>query len=108
MNEFAGRLRERIVIEKPSEVRTTTGLRSEGWEPLTSCWGAIEQDGVGRDAIATAMSAMPRFRVTVRARDDLSIGQRVRWGKRILAMRQLLANPLQPDRIVLRCEEERA
>lgn len=108
MSEFAGRLRERIVIEKPSEVRTTTGFRTEGWERLASCWGAIEQDGVGSEAAAMAVSAMPRFRVTVRARDDLAIGQRVRWGKRTLAMRQLLANPLQPDRMVLKCEEERA
>ena len=105
--EFAGTLRERILIERPVTNRTPMGLQDAGWEKVCRAMAAVEPDGLGAEAEAQALSAMPRFRVTIRPRDGISVGQRVTWRERQMTVRQVLANPLEKDRIVLRCEEMR-
>lgn len=107
MSEFAGTLRERISIERPITTRTPTGLQEAGWEPVARCLAAIALEGVGAESEAMALSAMPRLRVTVRRRDGIRIDQRIRWGSRMLMIRQLLDDPRTPDRLVMRCEEIR-
>ena len=108
MSEFAGTLRERIVIEAPSEVRTAMGLSTEGWEEVARCLAAIAPDGAGAEREAMALSAMPRFRVSIRPRKGIAIDQRILWGSRVLMIRQLSDDPRAGDRIVMRCEEVRA
>ena len=105
--EFAGRLRERILIERPVEERTAMGLQQAAWVPVCRALAAIEPDGAGAEAEAQALSAMPRFRVTMRPRPGIEVGQRVNWGAMRLTIRQLLENPLDKDRILLRCEQVR-
>lgn len=108
MTEFAGTLRQRIRIQRPVTARTQTGIQESGWEPVASCLAAVELEGVGPQSEAMALSAMPKLRVTIRRREGVAIDQRVRWGARILMIRQLLDDPRYPDRLVLRCEEARA
>ena len=105
--EFAGSLRERILIERPVTNRTAMGLQEDGWEKVCRALAAIEPDGAGTEAEAQALSAMPRFRVTMRPRDGVEVGQRIVWGKTQLMIRQLLLDSIQPDRVVLRCEQVR-
>lgn len=107
MKEFAGALSERITIERPVTNRTSTGLREAGWQVVASCFAAIAPEGAGPEAEAMAMSAMPRFRVTIRMRDGIAIDQRVRWGERRMMIRQLLYDPATKDRLTFRCEEVR-
>lgn len=108
MGEFAGTLTERIAIERPLTARTAAGLPTGGWEPVVSCRAAIQPEGAGPESEAMSFSAMPRLRVTLRKRTGLSIDQRVRWGSRLLMIRQVIDDPRAPDRLVLRCEEVRA
>lgn len=108
MSEFAGKLRERIIIERPTTTRTPTGLQEAGWEPVARCLAAIALEGVGPESEGQALSAMPRLRVTIRRRVAIAIDQRIRWGARTLMIRQVLDDPRFPDRLVLRCEESRA
>lgn len=108
MSEFAGTLRERIIIERPAAVRTDLGMQSAGWETVARCLAAIVAEGAGPEAEAMALSAMGRFRVTIRNRDGISVGQRVRWGERVMEIRQRIDDPRLADRIVLRCEEIRS
>lgn len=108
MTEFAGTLRERILIERPSSERTAMGLSTSGWETVASCLAAIEPEGVGPEAEAQALSAMPRFRVSIRPREGVGIDQRITWGKRLMMVRQLVDDPRKRDRITMRCEEVRA
>lgn len=105
--EFAGTLRERVLIERPSSERTAMGLQIAGWEQVARCLAAIEPEGVGSEAEGQALSAMPRFRVSIRARDGVAIDQRITWGKRMLMIRQLVDDLRRRDRIVMRCEEVR-
>lgn len=107
-DEFAGTLRERILIERPTTTRTPTGLQESGWERVASCLAAIQIEGVGAQSEGMAFSAMPKLRVTIRRRSGIAIDQRIRWGTRTMMVRQLLDDPRYPDRIVMRCEEMRS
>lgn len=105
--EFAGTLRERILVESPVAARTAAGLPAGEWEPVCSCFAAIVPEGAGAEAEAMALSAMTRFRVTIRSRDGISVGQRVNWSGRRLIVRQVIDDPRTRDRLLLRCEEVR-
>lgn len=107
MTEFAGTLRERIVVERPISTRNEMGLQEPGWEEVTRCLASVVLQSVGPQSEAQALSAMPRFRVTIRERDGIGLGQRIRWSGRFLMVRQLLTDPRAKDRIVMRCEEVR-
>ena len=108
MREFAGTLKERVIIEQPAALRTALGMQSAGFETVAICLAAVVAEGAGAEAEAQALSAMSRYRVTIRTRDGIAVGQQVRWRGRVLAVRQRIDDPSLPDRIVLRCEEVRA
>jgi SPP1 family predicted phage head-tail adaptor len=106
-NEFAGTLRERVLIERPISVRNEMGLQEPGWEEVCRCLASVVLESVGAESEAQALSAMPRYRVTIRRRDGIAIDQRVNWNERKLMIRQLLDDPREKDRLTLRCEEVR-
>jgi SPP1 family predicted phage head-tail adaptor len=107
MTEFAGTLRERIVIERPISTRNEMGLQEPGWEEVTRCLASVVLQSVGRQSEAQALSAMPLYRVTIRWREDVGLDQRISWNGRYLMVRQLLDDPREKDRIVMSCEEVR-
>lgn len=104
---LAGALKERVAIESPSSERNAMGLWQPGWTLFAKCRASVVPEGVGSESEGMALSAMPRFRVTIRARSGLSVGQRVRWNGRILMVRQVNDDPRLKDRVALRCEEVR-
>lgn len=108
MTEFAGTLRERVTIERPISVRNAMGLQEPGWERVCRCLASVTLDSVGPESEAQALSAMPRYRVTIRWREGIAIDQRVSWNGRSLMVRQLLDDPRARDRIAMRCEEVRS
>lgn len=105
--EFAGTLRERIAVERPVSLRNEMGLQVPGWEPVCRCLASVALESVGAESEAQALSAMPRYRVSIRTREGIALDQRVLWKGRVMMVRQLLDDPRQRDRIVLRCEEVR-
>ena len=107
MTEFAGTLRERLIVERPVYWRNEMGLQEPGWDVVCRCLGAVALETVGAESEAQALSAMPRYRVTIRQRDGIAIDQRITWKGRGLMVRQLLDDPRTQDRIVMRCEEVR-
>lgn len=107
MSEFAGSLRERIVIHRATTVRSATGLQVAGWELVARCRAAIEPDGTGAVAEGQALSAMARYRVTIRMRDGVTVGQRVLWDARVFTVLQRIEDPRTRDRLTLRVEEVR-
>ena len=108
MTEFAGTLRERVVIEQAVSVRNDMGLQEPGWEKVCQCLASVALESVGQESEGQALSSMPRFRVTIRRREGIAIDQRISWNGRKLMVRQLLDDPREKDRIAMRCEEVRA
>lgn len=107
MSEFAGTLRERVTIERPISERNEMGLQQPGWEEVCRCLASVALESMGAESEGQALSAMPRYRVTIRKRDGIALGQRVTWNGRTMAIRQILDDPRQKDRISIRCEEVR-
>jgi len=108
MSEFAGTLRERVVIERPVSVRNAMGLQEPGWEQVCRCLASVALESAGPESEAQSLSAMPRYRVSIRRRDGIAIDQRISWKGRKYRVRQLLEDPLEKDRLTMRCEEVRA
>jgi head-tail adaptor len=108
VTEFAGTLRERIVIERPISVRNEMGLQEPGWEEVCRCLASVALESIGQESEGQALSAMPRFRVTIRRREGITLDHRIRWNARKLMVRQLLDDPREKDRVAMRCEEVRA
>jgi head-tail adaptor len=106
--EFAGLLRERVVIEALTQERNAIGAQVPEWGAIARCLAIVAPEGVGAEAEGQALSAMARFKVTIRGRDGIAVGQRVRWRGRVMGIRQRVDDPALPDRITLRCEEIRA
>lgn len=107
MSEFAGTLSERITIERLVGARTPMGVQQTQWEPVCRCLAAVALEGAGAESEAQALSAMPKYRVTIRWREGIAIDQRLNWRGRLLMVRQLLDDPRARDRITMRCEEVR-
>lgn len=83
------------------------GVQHSLWEPVFSCLASILPEGSGAESEAMALSAMPRFRVTIRKRDGIAIDQRINWRGKLMMVRQMLDDPRARDRIIMRCEEIR-
>jgi head-tail adaptor len=108
MSEFTGTLSERILIEQPVSVRNAMGLQEPGWEEVCRCLASVALESVGQESEGQALSAMPKFRVTIRARDGIALDQRISWKDRKFMVRQILDDPRAKDRISMRCEEVRS
>jgi head-tail adaptor len=108
MGELAGTLRERVVVERPISTRNAMGLQEPGWEQVCRCLASVTLESVGPESEAQALSSMPKYRVTIRRRDGIGLDQRISWNGRKLKVHQLLDDPRERDRIVMRCEEVRA
>jgi head-tail adaptor len=106
--EFAGTLRERVLIERAISSRNAMGLQEPGWDRVCRCLASVVLETIGAESEAQALSAMPRFRVTIRQREGLGLDQRITWNGRRLMVRQLIDDPRARDRITMRCEEVRA
>lgn len=105
--EFAGSLSEQVLIEQPAAARDALGVREDGWETVCRCRASVRLESVGAQAQGEALSALSRYRVTIRRRDGIALDQRVSWGERRMIVRQLFDDPLQKDRIAMQCEEVR-
>lgn len=108
VSEFAGSLNQRIELWAQSPDRLASGASSEELVPVLQCRAAIVAEGSGPASEAMSLSAMPRFRVTVRRLSDFEIDHQVRWRGRRMLVRQIVDDPSLPDRLVLRCEEQRS
>jgi head-tail adaptor len=106
--EFAGLLRERVVIEALTEERNAIAAQVAEWTVVARCLAIVAPEGVGAEAEGQSLSTMARFKVTIRTREGIAVGHRVRWSGRLLGVRQRIDDPALPDRIILRCEEIRA
>ena len=106
--EFAGTLRERVVIERLVPQRSATGLQVMEWVLVAEAFAAVVPDGAGPEGEAGALSALARYRLTIRHPSGATVGDRARWRDRAMLIRQVLLDPRQGDRMVLRCEEVRS
>jgi len=105
--EFAGALRERVTIEHPNPARDALGGQTGGYLYDGAAWAAIAPLMPADLAAAAALSALPRWSVTLRKREGIMPGTRLVWRGRYLRVRGVVSDPQDPARMVLSCEEVR-
>jgi SPP1 family predicted phage head-tail adaptor len=103
----AGKLRNRVTIQKRIETTDSEGRTSETWIPLGSAWVAIEPTTATEPGVAEQPEAQIIHRVTVRFRKDLDHNSRLLYGDRVLDV-QSAPNVLESNReIDLLCIERK-
>lgn len=105
--EFAGALRERVTIEQPNTARDALGGRSGGYLYDGAAWAGVAPLLPADLSVADALSALPRWSVTLRKREGIAPGTRIVWRGRYLRVRGVVSDPRDPARMVLTCEEAR-
>lgn len=105
--EFAGALRERVTIEQPNPARDALGGRSGGYLYDGAAWAAVAPLLPADLSAADALSALPRWSVTLRKREGITPGTRLVWRGRYLRVRGVVSDPRDAARMVLTCEEAR-
>lgn len=107
MSEFAGTLRERVVLETRLEERDAYGGATGKYSYDGVAWAALMPLMPADLARADARSAMPRWQVTMRKREGVGMRTRLTWRGKYLAVRGLTSDPRQPAQMLLTCEEVR-
>ena len=107
MSEFAGTLRERVVLETRLEARDARGGAIGKYNYDGVAWAALMPLVPGDLARADALSAMPRWQVTMRKREGVGLRTRLTWRGKYLAVRGMVSDPRQPAQMLLTCEEVR-
>jgi head-tail adaptor len=105
--EFAGNLRERVVIETRIGTRDACAGAIGKYAYDGQAWVSLMPLVPGDLTRADALSALPRWQVTMRKREGLGIQTRLTWRGKYLAVRGLVSDPRQPAQMVLTCEEVR-
>lgn len=107
MSEFAGTLRERVLIETRLGERDALAGATGRYAYEGAAWAAVTPLIPADLASADALSANLRWQVTMRKRECLSLRSRLSWRGRHLAIRSLVTDPREPAQMVLTCEELR-
>ena len=107
MSEFAGTLRERVVLETRLGDRDNKAGATGRYSYDGEAWAALMPMMPADLTSANALSAMSRWQVTIRKREGVGIGTRLCWRGKHLAVRGIVSDPRQPSQIVLTCEEVR-
>ena len=107
MSEFAGSLRERVLIEQRQGNRDLLAGATGQYAYAGEAWAALMPMMPADLAQADSLSAMPRWQVTMRKREGIGPGTRLTWRRKYLAVRGVICDPRVPAQIVLTCEEVR-
>jgi head-tail adaptor len=105
--ELAGRLRSRVAIERRDAARDALGGASGEWTPIGHAWADLAPHGTGDAVVGDARGMAARWQVTLRAGQDVGVGDRLVWRGRRLRVRRRIESPAFPDRITIEAEEER-
>ncbi len=105
--EFSGSLRERVSIEQRRSERDVLAGAKRGFVYDGSAWAGVAPLAPAALTEADALSALPRWAVTLRKREGIGPDTRLVWRGRFLAVRGALSDPRDPSRLVLTCEEMR-
>ncbi|MEK6636995.1 MAG: phage head closure protein [Pseudomonadota bacterium] len=107
MSEFSGALCERISFERRSDARDLiAGVRGK-WSYDGAAWAAVTPLAPAEQIEADALSAAPRWRVTVRKRDGIDLNSRIVWRGRYLRVRSVESDPRAPAQMTLTTQEQR-
>ena len=105
--EFAGELRERILLETRLGNRDAIAGSSGRYAHVGEAWAAISPLMPADLSSADSVSALPRWRVIMRKREGVDPRMRLLWRGRYLAVQAVVSDPREPAQMILTCAELR-
>jgi len=105
--ELAGTLKNRARIERRVGNRGALAGAVGKYVYAGDCWVSLTPIAPGPQESAEALSAMPRWRVSLRKREGIDLETRLVWKGRYLAVRAVQSDPRDPSQLMLTCEEAR-
>lgn len=107
MSEFSGSLRERVSIERRRAERDVLAGAKRGYDYDGAAWVAVTPLMPAGLTVADALSAQPRWQVTMRKREGIDPATRLVWRGKFLAVKTVVSDPREPAQMLLTCEEMR-
>jgi len=101
----AGDLRRRVTLEAPADVVDEIGGVTRSWVVVATLWARIETPRGATRLAAERLEQALGHRVTLRWRDDVTGGMRLRYGARVFAIRAVRDPDESRRSLVLDCEE---
>lgn len=102
----AGKLRHRIALQKMTGAKDSEGVPVEVWTDVARSVAASLEPLKGREYYqAAAMTAENGIPVTIRYRPGITAALRVRFGTRILNIRNVIDPEERHIKLILMCEE---
>jgi SPP1 family predicted phage head-tail adaptor len=98
-----GDLNRRLVLEAPAENDDGTGGVIRLYDIVTTLWGQVTPLAASADNTASSLGAALRFRIVIRARDDITTQHRLLDGAHIY---RVIAVRLSADRRFLEIDAE--
>jgi head-tail adaptor len=105
--EFSGRLRERIAIERQAAERDDSGSAEPLFDGIGQFWAEAEALDSGRRERAGSRSAMPRWRFILRETQAIKPGDRLLWGNRVMTISSVILEHRLIPKTILQAEEKR-
>jgi head-tail adaptor len=103
--EFTGALRERVNIEQRLGGRDAIAGATGDYRFDGCAWAAVLPLNDAAVVEADALSARPRWQVTMRKREGISLATRLWWRGRYLVVRGVACDLRVPGRMILTTEE---
>jgi len=105
--ELAGILKERVAIETRLGTRDSIAGATGKYAYCGEAWASLMPAAPGAQERGDALSAMPRWKVTMRKREGIGLNTRLIWRRKYLGIRAVKSDPREPAFMVLTCEELR-
>lgn len=98
-----GDLNRRLILQEPVESADGQGGVTRSYQTVTTLWAEVRPLAARADLAAASLGASLRFRIVVRARDDVTTRHRLVEGARVY---RVIAARLTADRRFLEIEAE--
>ncbi len=105
--EVAGSLRDRIIIEQRLGNRDGLAGATGRYAYAGAAWASVTPLMPGPLTQGDTVSAMPRWQVTMRKREEIDPRIRLTWRGKYLAVRSVISDPREPGYMILTTEELR-
>lgn len=103
--EFAGTLRERVAVERLTQIPGDDGNAVLAWADDGAAWAGLVPAPAPDSIVGEGQVSRPRYRMTLRPRAGLGLACRFRWLGRVLTVIRIEPDPRRRDRITLLVEE---
>lgn len=103
-DEFAGRLKTRLSLERWTGESDQAGSFQVRWTPVATIWAEMVRATQSSSTEADSRVAKLKYRATIRAR-EIDLSNRIVWRSKVLSILSVNEDPSAPHKMELLLEE---